>query len=225
MKSVAIHQSQYIPWAPYFAKIASADLFVVMDNVQYQKNGVQNRNKMRNKQGDFWLTVPVSGELSDHIIDKKIHGEQWKEKHWKSIYSAYKKAPYWQEYENDIENIYKGNYETLFQINQTFLLYLLRRLEIQTPIIRMSELQVTGNKSELVLNICKSVQATEYISGSGGRVYMDLDSFKRENIQVTFKEGVIPRYHQSNGEFIEGLSILDMLFNVEINEIINFLKK
>jgi hypothetical protein len=74
MPVVSIHQSQYIPWFPYFKKIAMSDIFVVMDNVQFQKNGVQNRNKIRNYDGDFWLTIPVTGNRSPLRIQRRHTG-------------------------------------------------------------------------------------------------------------------------------------------------------
>ena len=68
---ISIHQSQYLPWPAYFKKIAMSDKFVILDNVQFQKNGVQNRNKLRNKNGEFWITIPLSGSMKEKINEKE----------------------------------------------------------------------------------------------------------------------------------------------------------
>ncbi|WP_027937100.1 WbqC family protein [Anaeroarcus burkinensis] len=219
MNKVAIHQSQYIPWAPYLKKIVQADLFVVMDNVQYQKNGVQNRNMVRNKQGEFWLTIPVTGNLTDTILEKRLAGMTWQKKHWKSISLAYSKAPFWNCYKEELEQLYGGQYNTLYEVNQAFLSWMMRCLGITTPVVRMSELRCQGNKSELVLSICQCVNAEVYLSGNGGKAYLDEESFRQANIEVEYLSAAAPIYEQVHGEFIGGLSVLDMMFNVDAKKI------
>ena len=146
MPVVAIHQSQYIPWFPYFKKIAMSDIFVVMDNVQFQKNGVQNRNKIRNYDGDFWLTIPVTGHSDDLILDKRIAEDHWRQKHWKSISASYSKAPQWSLYKERLENLYKLDYATLHQVNKVFLEFIMEALALDTKIVYLSELQACWNK-------------------------------------------------------------------------------
>jgi len=225
MPVIAIHQSQYIPWFPYLKKIALSDIFVVMDNVQFQKNGVQNRNKIRNYDGDFWLTIPVTGHIDDLILDKKIAEDHWRQKHWRSISASYSKAPYWHLYKEHLENLYKRDYTTLHQVNKCFLEFLLEALSLDTKIIYLSELQVAGTKSELVLSICKEVNATTYLSGLGGKTYLQGNDFNDAQIAIEYIESATPRYPQFHGSFISDLSILDMLFNVTQAVIKGFLQE
>ena len=91
---VSIHQPQYMPWLPYFSKIASADTFVFLDKVQFQKNGLHNRNELKNSNGRFWLTIPVSANLGDKLNDVKISDQRWSKKHIKSIKINYGKSGY-----------------------------------------------------------------------------------------------------------------------------------
>jgi len=224
MPVVAIHQSQYIPWFPYFKKIAMSDIFVVMDNVQFQKNGVQNRNKIRNYAGDFWLTIPVTGHIDDLILDKRIAEDRWRQKHWKSISASYSKAPHWSLYRERLENLYKRDYTTLHQVNKGFLEFLVGSLSLDTRILYLSELQAVGTKSELILSICKELNATTYLSGLGGNTYLQENDFNDAHIVIKYMESATPRYPQFQGNFINDLSILDMLFNVTPTEIRGFLQ-
>ena len=224
MPIISIHQSQYIPWFPYFYKIAVSDVFVVMDNVQYQKNGLQNRNKIRNREGDFWLTIPVTGHLDDLINNKQIADDNWKMKHWKSIKSSYAKAPYWNLYSEQLELLYGENYRSLHDVNKCFFEFLLKVLRIETKIVYLSEMASTGSKSDLVLSICKELRASTYLSGTGGKSYLIESDFRNENIDIKYIKSISPCYPQFQGNVIADLSILDMLFNVSQTEIHAWLK-
>ncbi|TQR32565.1 WbqC family protein [Brevibacillus brevis] len=213
MKKISIHQSQYIPWAPYFKKIAMSDVFVVMDSVQYQKNGVQNRNRIRDKNSDYWLTIPITGNLTDVISEKRLASDRWMMKHWKSIQSAYRSAPNWELYAEKIEFLYQQRYSTLLEANQAFFIFLMDSLKINTQVVFLSELQVTGEKSDLVLNICKELCATEYISGYGSKSYLNEKKFIESGVEINYLESISPVYPQVQGEFISGLSMIDMLLN------------
>ncbi|KQL46521.1 hypothetical protein AN963_16470 [Brevibacillus choshinensis] len=213
MTKISIHQSQYIPWAPYFKKIAMSDIFVVMDSVQYQKNGVQNRNKIRDKNSDYWLTIPVTGQLTDFISEKRMVSDRWMMKHWKSIQSSYRSAPKWGNYVDQIAFLFEQKYSTLFEVNQAFFTFLMDSLKIETQVVLLSELQVSGEKSDLVLNICKELCATEYISGYGSKSYLDEKKFADSGIEINYLESIPPVYPQVHGEFIAGLSMIDMLVN------------
>lgn len=223
MKKVAIHQSQYMPWPPYFKKIAMADVFVMMDNVQYQKNGVQNRNLIRNKDAEFWLTIPVSGQLTDSIAEKRIASDQWRKKHWKSIQSAYHNAPQWYALAEQLNAYFQANYETLHEANDALLRLLFGYVGIQTSIVYLSELQAEGSKSELVLNTCRLLDADVYLSGWGSKGYLNEASFEDAGITIDYVESVSPRYVQFHGEFIRGLSIIDMLMNEELSQVKQYL--
>jgi len=210
---VALHQSQYLPWPPYFKKMMAVDCFVLMDNVQFQKNGMQNRNQVRNKQGAFWLTIPVSGKLEDHIADKRIADAGWTRKHWQSLQTAYGRAPYWGQHKKALEVLYQGSYTTLGEVNEVFIRFFLRVLEIDIPVVSLSSLNVNGSKSSLVLNACKALNADCYVSGHGAFGYLDIDAFAEAGIAIEFMKSTPPVYTQGKMEFIPGLSMIDMLMH------------
>jgi len=225
MKTIAIHQSQYIPWSPYLKKMAQADIFVVMDNVQYHKNGVQNRNQIRNKQGAFWLTIPVTGNLTDLIIKKKLANDIWKKKHWKSIKLSYAKAPFWSLYSYDLSLLYDNIYDTLGEVNKAFLNFLITKLEIETNIYWLSDFSISGRKNELILNICKEFDAETYLSGAGANKYLDEKRFEKAGIKIEYINSVPITYKQYHHDFINSLSIIDVMFNLEVSKIQEYLYK
>lgn len=213
-KKIAIHQGQYLPWPPYLKKLAAADEFIWMDCVQYQRRGVQNRNRIRNDQKAFWLTVPVSGERTDRIRDIRVAEDKWQRKHWASIQRAYANAPYWSEFKEPLEALYRNRYSYLDDVNWAFLHFLTDVLSIETPVIRLSELAVEGQKSDLILNTCKARSASIYLSGQGAKDYLDEPAFHRAGIDIQYMASEPPVYRQIHGNFIEGLSVIDMLLNV-----------
>lgn len=220
---VSIHQSQYLPWPAYFRKIAKSDVFVIMDDVQYQKNGVQNRNKVRNKSGDFWLTIPVSGKLDDKIKDKKIADHKWQKKHLQSLAQAYGKAPYWADYSDFFQQLYQGKLPLLHDVNSAFLHFVLDEFDLKTEVVQMSALNCSGEKSALVMDICLKQGATTYLSGTGSKDYLDEAAFNDNGISIEYLPSVNPVYRQVHGEFIPDLSFLDLIFNQDKDTIKNYL--
>jgi len=225
MKTVSIHQAQYIPWPPYIKKIFQSDVFVIMDNVQFQKNGVQNRNRLRTKKEAFWLTIPVSGSMTDSILEKQIVDRRWPQKHWRSLQANYASAPYWDRYSQDLEYLYKQEYQSLFEVNLTFTLFILEHLDIDTEIVTLSSLSLNQKKSDLVLEACSVLGADVYLSGLGSKTYLNEDAFTKRGIEIRYLASTPPFYNQVCEPFIEGLSMLDMMFYVPPHEILAYLKE
>jgi len=96
---ITIHQPQYLPWLGYFDKARQADVFILLDDVQFKKNEWQNRNRIRTAQGWQWLTVPVLHDFGAKINGIKINNKiSWRANHQKAIELNYGKAPYFKEY-------------------------------------------------------------------------------------------------------------------------------
>ena len=145
-------------------------------------------------------------------------------KHWKSLFFSYKNSPQWHNFESQLEALFAAGGESLLEINRRFLNYLLEMLHIKTPIYYSSELPVSGKKSDLVLNICRHFKATTYISGLASKEYLDEQSFANHEIAIEYHASKPPVYPQFHGEFIAGLSMLDMLLNVPLANILNSLE-
>ena len=173
---VAIHQPEHFPYMGFFQKMEAADCFVILDNVKFQgKRHWQNRNLIKLKNGeDFWLTVPIAKNMYDLKINKVILAPDygWKKKLLKTIKHNLGL---------DLSMIY--DYEKLIDVNMSSINYCREKLNINTPIVFASDIGASGNKSELIYNICKSINASTYISGQGAKDYMDLNIFKDIDVE------------------------------------------
>ncbi len=216
---VSINQPAYLPWLGYFDRIVQSDIHIVLDNVQIERNtstSFTNRNKIRTSQGWSWLTVPISrGHTSnDEIINNvKINGEHWKRKHLNSLILSYNRSPYFEKHKIWFEKFYYQSWSHLNQLLKQSTTYLLKSLCIETPLYYSSEMNVNGQKSDLILNYCKAVSATTYLSGPFGRDYLDATSFNEAGIEIKYHEYSHPEYVQNHGEFMPYISIVDLIFN------------
>lgn len=213
---ISVHQPQYIPWLGYFQKIAQSDNFVFLDNVQYKEREFQNRNKIRTKDGSIWLTVPVISkrEGRQNIRDVKIDNElAWQRKHLGSLRSAYACAGFFNEYYPFFEQVLSRDWVFLKDLNIEIIRFILKELSISTPISFESELKVTTASSQRIVDICKIFKADTYLSGSGGRDYLDEKLFANENIKLLYQDFKHPEYKQCFQPFEPYMSIIDLLFN------------
>ncbi|MBM4065593.1 MAG: WbqC family protein [Planctomycetes bacterium] len=211
---VAIHQPQYLPWIGYFDKLDRADVFVLLDNVQYKKNEWQNRNRIRTSQGWQWITVPVLYHYPEKIDAVKINNTtDWRRKHLNALVYNYSKAPFFEEHRLFFEETFSCHWENLVEINVHILQYLNRALGINKEIVLASSLALREEPTERLVDICKHVQADTYLSGKDGAKYMNSDTFARANIQVTFQDFHHPLYPQLYEPFEPFMSIVDLLFN------------
>ena len=210
------HQPVYLPWLGLFHKIALADAFCYFDNVQYQIKDFNGRNKIKTAQGPIWLTVPVKAK---GYRDKKIqeieidNSQNWQEKHFKSIYLSYKKAPFFGNYADFFEDVYKKDWEYLTDLNECMLKWFLEELDIKVEYSKASEQNFEGYKSDLVLNMCKKFKADLYIFGSLGKDYANEENFLKQGVKIYFQDYKHPVYPQLHGKFEPYMSIIDLLFN------------
>lgn len=211
---VTIHQPQYLPWLGYFDKINSADIFVLLDDVQYKKNEWQNRNKIRIANGWQWITVPVKYKFGQKTNQVKIdNNRDWQKNHYKSLVINYNKATYFKNYEPFFETTYNTAWEYLVDINIHFIEHLVALLGITTKLVRASQLKLKGQKTKRLVNICRELEASIYLSGRGGKEYLVLNQFEREGIEVLFQDFRHPIYRQAYNNFEPFMSVVDLLFN------------
>jgi len=211
------HQPVYLPWLGLFHKIALSERFCIFDIAQYQTKDFNNRNKIKTNAGPIWLSVPVESKdhLEKKLSDIKIVNNGWNRKHFKSIDLAYRKAPFYADYIGELETILASTtYTYLADLNFATLEFGLKSLGINVPIDTASTHDFQGNKSELVLDMCKKLGATSYIFGAQGRNYADVDSFLDCGIKVHFQDYKHPVYPQLHGDFEPYMSVIDLLFNV-----------
>lgn len=221
---VSAHQSQYLPWLPYFKKVACSDVFVWMDNVQYHRGGLQNRTHIWSNSDSQWLSLSVhKGRLSDLICEKKIKSVDCYEQQIKLLTSVYQHTKYFEQIMPQFVDIYSQlsmqDENNLDVVNYAFFKKCVSMLNIDTKVVRLSELQISSQKNQLVLDLSTQLNATTYISGSGAKDYLNIESFEAKGISVQFLASKPPVYKSTLGEFVAGLSIVDMLMNEGIESV------
>lgn len=214
---VAISQSNYIPWRGYFDMVASVDEFVIYDDAQFTRRDWRNRNLIKTPNGKQWLTIPVEskGNYNSKISEMKVADSDWRNKHWKSIEHSYLKAPYFHETREWLAKTYgDASFEHLSDINRHFMVAFMERLEIKTPILSSNGFQLRDGRNERLLHICLELGATHYVSGPAAQDYLDEALFASHGLVIEwFSYSGYSPYPQLWGEFCEGLSIVDLLFN------------
>jgi hypothetical protein len=213
-KSLAILQSNYIPWKGYVDLMARVDEFIYYDEMQYTKNDWRNRNKIKTPQGLHWLSIPAGADIHRRICDVSINDPRWAAKHWSTLEANYRRSPCFDEIAAWLEPLYANALDNLSDVNQSLLEGICKFLGISTRLRRSTDYVLEGGKSEKLVNLCKQAGATEYVTGGAARSYIDEGLFAQEGITVTyFDYAGYPPYPQLWGDFVHEVSILDLLFN------------
>jgi hypothetical protein len=213
---VSIHQPAYLPWLGYFDRIAKSDAFIFLDNVQFERNSFINRNQIKTANGPIWLTVPVrlDAHFDKTIVEIEIDGRQnWRRKHLQSIEQSYSRTQDFAQKFRRLTVIYEEKTNKLAELCRNQLDFWLAELDITTRILRASEMPVTGRKSALVLNLCRHLGATKYLSGPLGRGYLDEAEFIKAGIDIEYHEFVHPVYPQTHSEFVPAMGVVDYWMN------------
>jgi len=216
-KTVAIVQSNYIPWRGYFDLVNSADEFILYDDVQYTVRDWRNRNIIKTPQGPKWLTIPVEvkGKYHQKIKDTAISDPDWARKHWATIVHSYSRAPHFAAYRELFENLYLASEDQMLsRINHRFLRAVCQVLGIRTSISWSMDYEMIGDKTERLLNLCRQAGATSYLSGPAAKAYLEEDLFQREGISVSYIDySDYPDYAQLYPPFEPKVSVIDLIFN------------
>lgn len=216
MTTVAILQPGYLPWLGFFDQMRRSDVFVYYDDVQFDKHGWRNRNRIKTPAGPLWLSVPVlhSGRRGQPIVDVEIDNRvPWARKHLSSIRQNYAKSPYIDDYLPGLDAILQRPWKFLVDLDMHVVELLAAWLDIQPRIVRSSELGIEGDKSARLLDICRHFSADCYISGDAAKDYLDCELFSANAISVQWQEYPHPVYPQLHGNFLPYLSALDLVLN------------
>lgn len=214
---VAIHQPNFLPWLGYFNKIMQADVFVILDTVQIPRGkSIANRNTIKSAQGKMEIILPISHPKgNEHIstyYDVNISEKKNKQKILKAIQNSYSKSPYFNEIFSEILQIFEC--DSFCLLNIAFINLLISKLEINTKILLLSEMNIKDKKNnELIIEICNKTNSQVYLSGVGAKKYNDESLFNGNGIKLIYQQYQHPTYPQLYGEFIPNLSIVDALFN------------
>jgi len=217
MKTVAVIQSNYIPWKGYFDIIHDVDTFIFYDDVQFTKNSWRNRNKIKSSNGTNWISIPVGTDLNRLICEVAISDRRWQEKHWKTIEQFYKKTSYFKLYKDFFSEIYLDQtWENLSELNQ----HLVKRIStellgIKTKFEDSRSYQSHGTKTDRLVEVLTKAGANIYLSGPAAESYMNENLLRENGIILKYKNYAgYPEYPQLYPPFQHDVSIIDLLFNV-----------
>ncbi len=217
MTVVAIHQPNYAPWLGYFAKMAQADVFVFLDDVQYSKNSYINRVQIDAGGKARWLTVPVSYRFGAPITDVRASDHDWRRSHLDALKTLYAGAAQFKSVWTWLVDVYSGLPETdLAGSNRALIEVIAAKLGIGRRFHRSSEFQVgaAAGDDRLIALLHAVSDDAKYLSGKGGSNYQDPAKFAAAGVGLAYSEFVHPSYEQGHEPFLPGLSILDALFRI-----------
>jgi len=227
----SIHQPCYFPWLGLLTKVAGSDALIILDDVQLSDSAYQHRNLFLSNDGKVkYLTVPFVKQNYQHIPFREIRiaDPQWGISHRNFITNNYKKHPYFNQIFPEIASLFSEPFQFLIDVVMQSMVISMRLLAIDTDIRMQSQLTYdhAAKKDQLVLTLLKSVGAQHYLSGSGAKIYQDDALFAQNGIQLDYARFTHPVYRQRHSaEFIPGLSCLDMLFNIGIDNARSILEK
>ena len=199
--------------------MALSDVFVLLDTVQFSRGSFTQRTRIRTKDSSMWLTIPIEKknyfkQINEVPLPKD---ENWLKKHKTSIVANYTKCRYYDS--SFVDDYYSdnGKYTDLQKFNECGIFYLKKKLGIRTDIMWASELDLRSDlrSTELLLDILETLGADTYISGLGGKKYMDESQFSMKNIKLKYLGFKPSPYPQRWDGFEPYMSALDLVFNLD----------
>jgi len=215
--NVVILQPSYIPWRGYFDQINRADIFIFYDDVQYDKHGWRNRNRIKNRQNGQWLTIPVhsQGVVVERtpIHEVEIAWQQpWNERHWRAIRENYHRAPFFKAYAPWLEEVYQRRPARLADFTIPLTIEIAEKLGIHhTRFLRSSELEAQGQKTDRLIHLLTRLGASHYISGPSAQSYIETEKFQAAGITLEYMQYNYAEYPQLYPPFDPSVTILDLL--------------
>ena len=216
MTTLVVLQPSYLPWLGYFDQLNRADVFVWYDDVQFDKHGWRNRNRVKGPNGPLWLTVPIlhSGRSTQLICDVEIDNRlPWRRKHLSTIEQLYARAPFLAHVLPPLTEVLEYAWQRLVDLDIATTDWLAEEFGITTTRFRSSMLGIGGDRNERLLNFCRHFGATRYLTGDAARDYLDVGRFEAIGVEIEWHGYDHPTYPQLHAEFIPCLSALDLLLN------------
>lgn len=215
MSTVVIHQPDFIPWLGFFHRLVGADTFIVLDDVQFLRQGWHHRDKIKLHGKPHWLTVPVetATRYTQKISETRIAPHKgWKRRHLTTLTHAYGKAPYFTRIFHRVEEIYKIDHTMLMDLNLDLLRWLMGILGIEVCQYRSSSFGIDATGTERLVGLVEAVKGRVYLTGEGSHGYLDETVFTNRGLTVQWQKYRPNAYAQGTPPFIGGLSVLDALF-------------
>lgn len=218
---ISAHQPAYNPWLGLIHKILLSDIFVVMDDVQFEKNSFINRNKILQNSNEIMLTIPMKTKNYKlrTLKEMEILDSKWRIKHLKSIEQSYRKAKHYNTVFERLKKIYDIESNLLIDYTNAYLDLIIDYLDIETKIVFASDLNIQAKKLDYVVELTQKLNGDIFVFGMLGKEYADISYMKSKKVIPYFQEYRHPQYHQMSKEFHPYMGIIDLLFNEDRNHI------
>lgn len=220
---VGIHQPNFMPWLGYFYKIWQSDIFIFLDDVQFQKTGASYTNRVSiciNGESKY-LTISVQRKSGVwNINDTLFQDKRWRKKTIATFQANYAKATFFKEYKDFIFSLIEYETDNLSEFNINFITHICKELDITTKLVKSSEYNLQTTSTQRLIDLIKNVDGNVYLSGNGGDNYQEHDLYEKENIELIYNKMPKFEYPQfKTEEFIGGLSIVDAIFNIGLEDL------
>jgi hypothetical protein len=210
------HQPAYLPWPGFFSRLLDVDQLLLLDHVQFSPGGWQQRNFLLAGAGRQVVTVPVAHLFGQPISQARISGDRWRDRHWKTITAAYRRAPYFRRWSEPLGEIYAQPWESLAGLNTALIRLLLDALELNVKLVASSEIRPAGRSTGMLASLCeltgsRVLRVGAGAAGPGG--YLDRALLAEAGIAVEVASYDYRPYPQQFPGFTGGLSALDLVLN------------
>lgn len=216
MTTVCIHQPDFIPYLGFFHRLLETDVFVILDDAQFIKDGWHHRDQIKTAAGKSWITLPINRDDWFKNINevRLVQPQDWKAKHLNLLRENYRKSDYFGELYPQIEAVYAKNHDKLVEINLGFLDFLFDCFALNPKPLFSSTMNLPGKSTERLVQMVSQLGGDRYLTGTGSRAYLEELKFSERGIDVVWQNFNPPTYPQLHGAFIPHLSSLDALFNL-----------
>lgn len=215
-----ITQPTFIPWLGYFDLIDQSETTVFLDDVKFSKQSWQQRNNFKTPLGLKPFTVPVTFDKDKPKLINEVlisNSSNLTRKFENFLISNYNKSKFFNKYMDDVIKIFSQNVKKgkLIDLNYNFIIWIMELLQIKKKIFFSSRLESRKNKSSKIIEICKQLKYSNYLSTMGSLEYLskDLALFKKNKISIFIHNYKHPIYKQNFNKFDEYACILDLIFN------------
>ena len=184
-----ILESNYFPCISYFKELANSTAVSIDQHESFKKMSFRNRCIVVGANGLINLTVPVEGGRNTKQMVKDVrisYAENWQQQHWKTILSSYAKSPFFEYYQNEIEQLIKKKNTFLIDKNMEIIYWFVKKFKLQT-IVKLS----SSTQSELAIidfSCINKWMPSKYVEDNGtaivyNQMFEDKLGFK-ENVSV-----------------------------------------
>jgi hypothetical protein len=214
-RTAVVSQPRFLPAPNYFHRMMLADVFVILDTVQYTPRDWENRNRILGAQGPQWLTVPVVHVSRSQLIrETRIDNAQdWRSKHLRTLEAAYGKAPHYASTMRLLESLYGASWDRLLDLDRHFIDAAVRELGIRCEFVLASDLVAEGKGQALLMSLCRAAGADTYLSGALGRAYLRPEDWAAAGIRLRYHDYESAAYPQLAPGFTPWMSVIDMMMS------------